>query len=126
MHKKQKELRYKHNLEAFKETSKARRRRHTAKSKIQTIKQQIDHNTPMKSGLMYYNPKKMAWEGNERVLDKFQDIISIDKRPLLIRNKSNISPNETLTYTGSDNNNVQDNGSNSTFSSTTNPRVVGK
>ncbi|KAH7589256.1 Mitotic check point protein BFA1 [Nakaseomyces glabratus] len=126
LHKKQKELRYKHNLEAFKETSKARRRRHTAKSKIQTIKQQIDHNTPMKSGLMYYNPKKMAWEGNERVLDKFQDIISIDKRPLLIKNKSNISPNETLTYTGSDNNNVQDNGSNSTFSSTTNPRVVGK
>lgn len=40
-------------------------------SKIRTIKQTIDYNTPLKKGDMFYNPQSMNWEGNQQVLDKF-------------------------------------------------------
>lgn len=132
LHRRQKEAKYYKNLEKFKdrEALKDSNNRHqSAKSKIKTIKQQIDHNTPIKSGLMYYNPQKMTWEGNERVLDKFQDITSLDKRPILIRNKSTISPNDTLTYnTVKNKRSTQslDKHDSSTRSSSSNPRIVGK
>lgn len=35
-------------------------------SKIETIKQQIDYNTPIKHGRMVYNAETMRWEGNEK------------------------------------------------------------
>ncbi|CCF58093.1 hypothetical protein KAFR_0D04450 [Kazachstania africana CBS 2517] len=57
-------------------------------SKIKTIKQQIDCNTPIKRGNMQYNPRTMKWEGNEKVLSTF-DVM--EDKPLLIRNKKSDS-----------------------------------
>lgn len=48
-------------------------------SKIRTIKQTIDYNTPLKKGSMTYNPQSMKWEGNEQALDRFANVKTITK-----------------------------------------------
>ena len=53
--------------------------------RMRTIKQQIDHNTPVKKGDMYYNPESMKWEGNGHILKKFEEIDSSSNNPLLIK-----------------------------------------
>lgn len=53
--------------------------------RMRTIKQQIDHNTPVKNGKMYYNPQSMKWEGNEGLLQKFDELDSNSTNPLLIK-----------------------------------------
>ena len=53
--------------------------------RIRTIKQQIDSNTPVKRGNMSYNPNSMKWEGNEKILKKFEEVDSNVIDPLLIR-----------------------------------------
>ena len=53
--------------------------------RIRTIKQQIDSNTPVKRGNMSYNPNSMKWEGNEKILRKFEEADSNVIDPLLIR-----------------------------------------
>ncbi|SMN19369.1 similar to Saccharomyces cerevisiae YJR053W BFA1 Component of the GTPase-activating Bfa1p-Bub2p complex involved in multiple cell cycle checkpoint pathways that control exit from mitosis [Maudiozyma saulgeensis] len=59
--------------------------------RMRTIKQQIDHNTPVKKGNMYYNPQSMKWEGNEHILKKFDEIDSSSTNPLLIKkNKADL------------------------------------
>jgi len=59
--------------------------------RMRTIKQQIDHNTPVKKGDMYYNPQSMKWEGNEHILKKFDEIDSSSTNPLLIKkNKTDL------------------------------------
>lgn len=113
-------------LDSFKESAPIVSRRRPAKSssatsRIKIIKQEIDHNTPIKNGRMYYNPKTMKWEGNEQILDKFSKLDSIDKKPLLIKTKSQTT-----------NTNRQESfGKLSTAKSKTskrirNPRIVGK
>lgn len=100
LHKRYRDWNAKNHLDSFKEQVPALSRRRsarntTAASRIKTIKQEIDHNTPIKNGRMYYNPKTMKWEGNEQVLDKFTNLDAIDKKPLLIKSKSQL--NETTT-----------------------------
>ncbi|QLG74143.1 hypothetical protein HG535_0G00280 [Zygotorulaspora mrakii] len=93
LHKRHKDWNNRHQLDSFKERSKNNVRRkltktNSAASRIRIIKQEIDHNTPIKNGKMYYNPKTMKWEGNEQILDRFRKLESIDKKPLLIKTKS--------------------------------------
>lgn len=66
------------------------------KSKIKTIKQQIDHNTPIKKGNMYYNPQTMKWEGNQKELEKFNEIDTFESNPVLIKNRINSTSTEKL------------------------------
>ncbi|QLL34576.1 hypothetical protein HG536_0G04380 [Torulaspora globosa] len=93
LHKRHRDWNALEQLDSFKESAPIVSRRRPAKStsarsRIKIIKQEIDHNTPIKNGRMYYNPKTMKWEGNEQVLDKFSKLDSIDKKPLLIKTKS--------------------------------------
>lgn len=53
--------------------------------RMRTIKQQIDHNTPVKEGGMYYNPQTLKWEGNEKILRKFEDADASALNPMLIK-----------------------------------------
>lgn len=101
LHKRYRDWNTKNHLDSFKEQAPTLSRRRSAKnptaaSRIKTIKQEIDHNTPIKNGRMYYNPKTMKWEGNEQVLDRFTKLDAIDKKPLLIKSKSQI--NETAAH----------------------------
>ncbi|EDO18357.1 hypothetical protein Kpol_1013p28 [Vanderwaltozyma polyspora DSM 70294] len=89
LHKRSKDWNGRSKLNSFKER---KIRNYPSLSKIKTIKQEIDHNTPIKKGRMYYNPQTMMWEGNEKILEKFQSVDSNDKKPLLIRTKSQLSP----------------------------------
>ncbi|QLQ82647.1 hypothetical protein HG537_0H04100 [Torulaspora globosa] len=93
LHKRHRDWNTVEQLDSFKESAPIVSRRRPAKSssatsRIKIIKQEIDHNTPIKNGRMYYNPKTMKWEGNEQILDKFSKLDSIDKKPLLIKTKS--------------------------------------
>lgn len=82
-------------LESFRESSTVQNSRRpsgnlnmnqrAATYRMRTIKQQIDHNTPVKKGDMYYNPESMKWEGNGHVLKKFEEIDSGSINPLLIK-----------------------------------------
>lgn len=95
LHKRYREWNAKDRLDIFKEDVPALPRRRPAKSttaasRIKTIKQEIDHNTPIKNGRMYYNPKTLKWEGNEQILDRFTKLDAIDKKPLLIKSKSQL------------------------------------
>lgn len=64
----------------------------SANHRLKTIKQEIDHNTPMKKGRMVYNPETLKWEGNEQALSKFRDIDSFDKKALVIKGKPSLHP----------------------------------
>ncbi|CCE66023.1 hypothetical protein TPHA_0O00530 [Tetrapisispora phaffii CBS 4417] len=105
-------------LKTFKEYGVNQREQNRVKfpnavNRIKTIKQEIDHNTPIKKGKMYYNPKTLNWEGNDKILDKFQVIKDNEKkRPILIRSKS---PDKTTKNKVSSVNINNDN-----------PRIVGK
>lgn len=93
LHKRHRDWNGVNQLDSFKEPAPTLSRRRPTKntsttSRIKIIKQEIDHNTPIKNGRMYYNPKTMKWEGNEQILDKFTKLDSIDKKPLLIKSKS--------------------------------------
>lgn len=86
---------YDQKLESFKEHSSNNSSRipsgainpiHVAPTyRMRTIKQQIDHNTPVKEGGMYYNPETLRWEGNEKVLQKFEDADTSALDPMLIK-----------------------------------------
>lgn len=60
--------------------------------RLKTIKQEIDHNTPMKKGRMVYNPETLKWEGNEQALAKFRDVDSFDKKALVIQGRPDLQP----------------------------------
>ncbi|SCV02065.1 LANO_0F14950g1_1 [Lachancea nothofagi CBS 11611] len=60
--------------------------------RLKTIKQEIDHNTPMKKGRMIYNPETLSWEGNEKALSKFRDVDSYDKKAIIIQGKPDLKP----------------------------------
>ena len=91
-------------LDSFREKGPPRRKKKSkllfkqgnisAGRRLKTIKQEIDHNTPMKKGNMVYNPQKLTWEGNEKILNKFQDAEIANKKALLITKKraASVSP----------------------------------
>ncbi|CAI1517666.1 hypothetical protein SEUBUCD646_0J02430 [Saccharomyces eubayanus] len=92
LHSRQREWNTQQELDSFREERPVRRYpSHNLQlhgpAKIKTIKQQIDHNTPMKKGSMVYNPRTMKWEGNENVLNKFSDVDTANRKALLIKNK---------------------------------------
>lgn len=92
LHRRQREWNTQQELDSFREKRPIRHYSNqnvqlNGPAKIKTIKQQIDHNTPMKKGSMIYNPKTMKWEGNENVLNKFSDVDTANKKALLIKNK---------------------------------------
>lgn len=98
LHRRHRDWNGKDQLDSFKERRKSQGRRKTynhqrpqTASRIQIIKQEIDQNTPIKNGRMYYNPKTMKWEGNEQILDKFRKLDSQDEKPLLIRARTSFS-----------------------------------
>ncbi|SCU79741.1 LADA_0B02872g1_1 [Lachancea dasiensis] len=62
----------------------------SASHRLKTIKQEIDHNTPMKKGRMVYNPETLTWEGNEQALSKFRDVDSFDKKAIVIQGKPDL------------------------------------
>lgn len=73
-------------------TSTYRNEPKSVRLRLKTIKQEIDHNSPMKRGKMKYNPKDKKWEGNEDVLKKFENVENIDRKAFLIKNKRSSSP----------------------------------
>lgn len=81
------------NLDSFKERAyyngnvKDMKKTMTVSQRLKTIKQEIDYNTPVKMGKMYYNPTLLVWEGNEDALDKFKSLDGLDKKALLITSK---------------------------------------
>ncbi|CAI4572567.1 BBL_G0029920.mRNA.1.CDS.1 [Saccharomyces cerevisiae] len=92
LHRRQRDWNTQQELDSFKEKRSVRHCSNqnvqlNGPAKIKTIKQQIDHNTPMKKGSMIYNPKTMKWEGNENVLSKFSDVDTANRKALLIKNK---------------------------------------
>ncbi|AQZ12727.1 BFA1 (YJR053W) [Zygosaccharomyces parabailii] len=98
LHRRHRDWNSKDQLDSFKEHRKSQggrksysHQRPQTASRIQIIKQEIDQNTPIKNGRMYYNPKTMKWEGNEQVLEKFRKLDSQDEKPLLIRARTSIS-----------------------------------
>lgn len=131
LHKRSKERPRHEYLDSFIETEARAEHRKvipTAKAKMKTIKQQIDHNTPIREGRMYYNPKSMRWEGNENVLDKFRDVDSNDNKPLLIRKKSSLKSKNSLQQFPSlaPDNATNENASQINTKDTRKPKVVGK
>ncbi|CAI4043892.1 Bfa1p SKDI_10G2550 [Saccharomyces kudriavzevii IFO 1802] len=92
LHRREREWNTQQELDSFKEERPMRHRSSqnvqlNGPAKIKTIKQQIDHNTPIKKGSMVYNPKSMRWEGNENVLNRFSDVDTANRKALLIKNK---------------------------------------
>ena len=136
LHRRNKEWNSKSQLNNFKE-GKTKSSKHSAVSRIKIIKQEIDHNTPIKEGHMYYNPKTMRWEGNEKILEKFLMVDSKEKKPLLIRTRSQRPPQlnhiaEPLSYNIDLKSSASQNLANINNSdryrrpSSKNPRIVGK
>ncbi|SCU86574.1 LAFA_0E01684g1_1 [Lachancea sp. 'fantastica'] len=68
------------------------KKRLSASRRLKTIKQEIDHNTPMKKGRMIYNPETLTWEGNEQALSKFRDVDTFDKKAIIIQEKPELQP----------------------------------
>lgn len=94
LHRRQRDWNTQQELDSFKEKRSVRHCSNqnvqlNGPAKIKTIKQQIDHNTPMKKGSMIYNPKTMKWEGNENVLSKFSDVDTANRKALLIKTSYN-------------------------------------
>lgn len=80
------------NLDEFREADNRKHKYQYEKGstayRIKTIKQEIDHNAPMKSGKMSYNPKLKKWEGNDEVLHRFKTVDEMDNyKALLITKK---------------------------------------
>lgn len=131
LHKRHRDWNNRDSLDSFKEHRPSLGRRRSTKSssatsRIKIIKQEIDHNTPIKNGRMYYNPKTMTWEGNEQILDKFRKVESIDKKPLLIKTKSqlkNIDEVSNDSYHTASSENIS---KVKPRKSSTNSRIVGK
>ncbi|GAV50772.1 hypothetical protein ZYGR_0Z01950 [Zygosaccharomyces rouxii] len=95
-------------------------------SRIQIIKQEIDQNTPIKNGSMYYNPKTMKWEGNEHILDKFNKLESQDEKPLLIRARTSAQEPLNSATDGSHIEKISKRNSNRGKSKQSHQRIVGK
>ncbi|AMD21596.1 HFL260Wp [Eremothecium sinecaudum] len=100
------------NLDDFREKDHRRHRkmhsRGSVNYRLRTIKQEIDHNTPMKAGSMSYNPKLKKWEGNEEILERFKAIDSLDThKALLITKKDSLrsSPSRKATSMNSNGSN---------------------
>ncbi|AET39764.1 Bfa1p Ecym_4749 [Eremothecium cymbalariae DBVPG len=95
------------NLDEFKEVDhrkpKTKPKKISACYRLKTIKQEIDHNTPMKSGRMSYNPKLMKWEGNEEILDRFKILDKMDsnKALLITKNRHKLTSPARIINTGS-------------------------
>lgn len=95
LHKRHSEWNTAGQLELFKERRKSAkgsrsspsRTNITASHRLKTIKQEIDHNTPMKKGKMTYDPETLQWRGNEQALSKFRDIDLPDKKAIVITGK---------------------------------------
>lgn len=126
LHKRHRDWNAGEQLDSFKEPAPLLSRRRSTKnpsikSRIKIIKQEIDHNTPIKNGRMYYNPKTMKWEGNEQILDKFTKLDSIDKKPLLIKSIS-----QPIHPTRHDSFSKATTEKSKTTKRIRNPRVVGK
>ncbi|AAS51138.1 ACL090Cp [Eremothecium gossypii ATCC 10895] len=91
------------NLDEFKEDDcrrQTRTKKVSASHRLRTIKQEIDHNTPVRAGKMSYNPSLKKWEGNEEALERFRTLDEMDgKRVLLITNnrRTRGSPARTAT-----------------------------
>ncbi|SCU86164.1 LAME_0D04786g1_1 [Lachancea meyersii CBS 8951] len=68
------------------------KKRLSANRRLKTIKQEIDHNTPMKKGRMVYNPETLTWEGNEQALSRFRDVDTFDKKAIVIKEKPDLPP----------------------------------
>ncbi|CEP64059.1 Bfa1p LALA0_S10e01310g [Lachancea lanzarotensis] len=81
-------------LGMFREPAKSSKpkKRLSASRRLKTIKQEIDHNTPMKKGRMVYNPETLTWEGNEQALSKFRDVDTFDKKAIVIKEKPELQP----------------------------------
>ncbi|KAL2706801.1 Mitotic check point protein BFA1 [Kluyveromyces marxianus] len=112
-----------------------------AKTRLKTIRQEIDLNTPMKRGKMKYNPREKRWDGNEDILRNFENIENVDRKAFIIKTKRSRSPlkrsssNQVLLPSSSSNNNdnVVSSNSNNNLNSNTNAnsnsqhgKVVGK
>lgn len=95
-------------------------------SRIQIIKQEIDQNTPIKNGRMYYNPKTMKWEGNEHILDKFNKVESQDEKPLLIKTRTSAQEPLNSATEASDIENTSKRASNRINNKQSHNRIVGK